>query len=219
MKSFAGWLVVLVVRSRLPEVFLPFGQVGVGISGGLEAAIYSVCLFWPTMHCDDPDLALQKVNMKNAFSQCNRASFLAEVPGCFPGISAWTHWCYAQPAKLRFGDQRILASAIVQQEDPLDLLLFSLVLLGFICSAGLHSNICLPLWYLDDGTFIGPQSSLTALLTLFSQDGPVFGVHLNLAKYEIFWPSGDSKVSCGYLYRVGIISGGVELLGCPLWEV
>ena len=30
------------------------------------------------------------------------------------------------------------------------------------------------LWYLDDGTFIGPRSSLNILLTLFSQDGPAF---------------------------------------------
>ena len=121
---------------------------------------------------------------------------LLKCLGVFLTFQVWTCWCYAQPAKLHFGDQRILASATVQQGDPLGPLLFSLVLLGFIRSAGLHSNICLPLWYLEDGTFIGPQSSLTALLTLFSQDGPVFGLHLNLAKCEIFWPSG---VSCGCL--------------------
>jgi len=161
-------------------------------------------------------LCEKSIIMKNAFNQCNRASFLAEVSG---GISVWTRWCYAQPAKLHFGDQRILASAAVQQGDPLGPLLFFLVLLGFIRSAGLHSSICLPLWYLDDGTFIGPQSSLTAFLTSFSQDGPVFGLHLNLVKCEIFWSSGDFTFPefLVAVCRVGIISGGVELLGCPLW--
>ena len=75
--------------------------------------------------------------------------------------------------------------------------------------------------HLDDGTLIGPWSSLTTLLTLFSQDGPAFGLHLNLAKCEIFWPSGDSifpefPVA---VRRVSIISGGVKLLGCPVWGV
>ena len=32
----------LAVRSALPDVFLPFGHVGVGVSGGLEAAIHSL---------------------------------------------------------------------------------------------------------------------------------------------------------------------------------
>ena len=55
------WLAIhhcyFVVQSRLPEVFLPFGQVSVGISGGLEAAVHSARLF-VAHHCDDPDLAL-----------------------------------------------------------------------------------------------------------------------------------------------------------------
>jgi len=121
-------------------VFLPFGQVSVGISGGLEATIHSVRLF-VAHHCDDPDLALLKVDMKNAFNECSRASFLAKVSECFPDISVWTHWCYAQPDELRFGDQRNLASAGIQHGDPLGPLLFSLVLLDFIQSTGLHSSV------------------------------------------------------------------------------
>ena len=184
-------------------------------SGGLEAAIHSVHLF-VAHHCDDPDLALLKVDMKNALmNAAELPSLLKCMSECFPGISAWTHWCYAQPTELRFGDQHILASAGVQQEDPLGPLLFSLVLLNL---QDLHSSVCISLWYLDDGTFIGPRSSLTTLLTLFSQDGPAFGLHLNLAKCEIFWPSRDSTFPDFpvAVCRVGIISGGVELLGCPL---
>jgi len=148
--------------------------------------------FFVAHHCDDSDLALLNVDMKNAFNECNRTSFLAKVLECFPEISAWMQWCYTQPAELRFGDQRILAAAGVQQGDPLGPLLFSLVVLDFVQSVNLHRSTCLSLWYLDDGTSIGPRLSLNSLLSTFSQDGPVvFGLHLNLAKCEIFWPSRD----------------------------
>ena len=33
-------------------------------------------------------------------------------------------WCYSQPAELRFGSRRIMASSGVQQGDPLGPLLF-----------------------------------------------------------------------------------------------
>ena len=128
--------------------------------------------FFVAHHCDDSDLALLNVDMKNAFNECNRTSFLAKVLECFPEISAWMQWCYTQPAELRFGDQRILAAAGVQQGDPLGPLLFSLVVLDFVQSVSLHRSTCLSLWYLDDGTFIGPRSSLNSLLSTFSQDGP-----------------------------------------------
>ena len=214
----ASYLCCFTVWSRLPEVFSVFGQVGVGTSGGLEAAIHSVRLF-VAQHCDDSDLILLKVDMKNAFNKCNRASFLARVSEFFSKISAWTCWCYTQPAELCFGDHRILASAGEQQGDPLGPLL-SLVVLDFVRSAGLYNSACLSLWYLDDGTFIGPRSSLGALLPSFSEDEPAFGLHLNLAKCEVFWPSGDTTFPefPVAVRRVGVISGGVELLGCPLWS-
>jgi len=43
----------------------------------------------------------------------------------FPEIAPWVHWCYSQPAELLFRNRHILASAGVQQGDPLGPLLFS----------------------------------------------------------------------------------------------
>ena len=89
--------------------------------------------------------------MKN---ECNRSAFLDGVCKEFPEISPWVYWCYSQPAELRFGHRHILASTGVQQGDPLGPLLFSLVLVQFLCSISFSETCLLNLWYLDDGTFM-----------------------------------------------------------------
>ena len=38
------------VKSKLPDIFLPYGQVGVGIRGGLEAAVHSLSSFFLVMN-------------------------------------------------------------------------------------------------------------------------------------------------------------------------
>ena len=56
------------------------------------------------------------------------------------------------------------------------------------------------------------------LLTSFLRMGhATFGLHLNLAKCEIYWPSAFPEFPVA-VCREGIISGDVELLSCPPWE-
>ena len=113
-----------VVRSRLPKFFIPYGQVGVGVQGGLEAAIYAVrcCL---QLHSADPDLCLLKVDMRNTFNESCHTTFLRRVRTYFSQLFGWTQWCYAFPAELHFGRNQIQSCVGVQQGNPL---LFSLVL-------------------------------------------------------------------------------------------
>jgi len=59
----------LVVCPSLPHIFLPYGQVGVGIPGGLKSAIHITCHF-VSCHGSDSSLALLKVDMKNSFNEC-----------------------------------------------------------------------------------------------------------------------------------------------------
>ena len=83
-----------------------------------------------------------------------------------------------------FEKQAFQCSKGVQQGDPLGPLLFSLVLLDFMNSIDVPSDISFQLWYLDDGTFAGTRP---AVAELFHTHGPSFGLTLNLRKYEIFW--------------------------------
>jgi len=103
----------------------------------------------------------------------------------------------------------------VQQGDPLGPLLSSLVILQFIDAFKLWDFVQLNLWYLDDGTLVGKRSSLLSLLSLFSTQGPEFGLRLNLPKCELFWPSGNSFSEFPSDIRQFT---GLELLGSPLWD-
>ena len=62
-------------KSQLPALFLPSGQVGVGVSGGLDAAIHGLRVFL-TDHGADEDLCCLKVDMANAFNACSREALL-----------------------------------------------------------------------------------------------------------------------------------------------
>jgi len=96
LRRLASHLCCLAVCPSHPSDFLPYGQVGVGIPGGLEGAIRIVRRFI-SVHSTDDSFALLKVNMKNAFNECDRSAFFTRVTEDFPEISAWVKWCYSQP--------------------------------------------------------------------------------------------------------------------------
>ena len=67
------------VYSSLPDLLLPFGQVGVGISGRLEASVHSLRTILSTLGSDS-SLCCLKLDMTNAFNECSRTSFLSCQP-------------------------------------------------------------------------------------------------------------------------------------------
>ena len=85
LRRLTSRLCCSVVREncRRPDVFLPSGQIGVGIRGGLEAAIHSLSTVIDSQG-SNPDLCCLKVDFSNAFNECHRSSFLEQVQKDFP---------------------------------------------------------------------------------------------------------------------------------------
>ena len=71
------------------------------------------------------DLALLKIDFRNAFNEVGRPHFVSEACSMFPAMSSWTDWCYGTPTMLLYDHKHIIESeAGVQQGDPLGPLYF-----------------------------------------------------------------------------------------------
>ena len=95
-------------------------------------------------------------------------------------------------------------------------LLFSLVVLQLLDDIGKIPKLHLQLWYLDDGTFAGDRDAVSTILQSLWMRGPAFGLHVNLDKCEVFWPSSDQTFP-ELPAQVRRLSDGVELLGSPVY--
>ena len=104
----------------------------------------------------------------------------------------------------------------VQQGDPLGPLLFSLVLQPLAEKIKREfPTLDLNVWYLDDGCIIGDKDDVFKVFELLREEGPALGLHLNVKKNEIWWPSRpESDPFPKDIERIE--NRGVKLLGAPI---
>ncbi len=201
------------VRKEVADYLVNF-QFGVGVSGGAEAILHSVNRLLLDRHSDG-SLALLTVDFSNAFNMVDRSVLLREVRARCPSISLWVEFLYGQSARLYVGDDYIWSSTGVQQGDPLGPLLFALVLHPLAHAIRDHCSLLLHAWYLDDGTIIGDAGEVARALDILRVNGPDMGLHLNLSKTEVFWPSCDGQKQRVDLFPAALRRPptGVKLLG------
>ena len=164
----------------------------------------------------NPEMCFFKVDFSNAFNQVDRNIFLQRVEHNFPELLGWAEYCYCLPAELRFGEERLLSSCVVQQGDPFGSLFFSLALPQLLEDLTPSTDLHLQLWYLDDGIIIGNRASVAAFFIQLSNNGDKYGFILNHSKCELFWACGDPKFP-EFSPECLHMKAGVNLWGSPLW--
>ena len=96
--------------------------------------------------------------------------------------------------------------------------MFSLVLHPLQRIAKEFPDLDLNVWYLDDGVIIGHKNDVHKVFELIQEEGPRLGLHLNVKKNEIWWPSrSEPDPFPKEVERVP--NCGVKLLGAPIGMV
>jgi hypothetical protein len=125
---------------------------GVGCPGGVEVVAHS--LRDVLKRHGGSDLALLKIDFKNAFNQIDRDAFVKTTCSTLPGLSRWTEWCYSQPSILLYDHQHVMYSSCgVQQGDPLGPLYFCFGLAPLV-SIIQSLDPVYNKWYMDDGGIV-----------------------------------------------------------------
>ena len=134
---------------------LPPAQLGIGVSGGCEAAAHSVRAFVQSPVVSGNNV-LVTFDMKNSSSTVRRDHFLEVCSSRAPSILRLASTAHATSSHLVIGSETILSETGVQQEDPLGPVLFALVVDEIARSVRSPINT----WYLDDATIVGPVESV-----------------------------------------------------------
>ncbi|XP_026400006.1 uncharacterized protein LOC113295887 [Papaver somniferum] len=109
-------------------------------------------------------------------------------------------------------------TALLTEGDPLGPLLFALILHPLVNKIATECTLDLHAWYLDNGTLIGDTMEVSKDLRIIQDEGPARGLHLNISKTEIFWPSVDPRRDMIGVFPTNISkpTRGVKILGGPV---
>src|SRR5579872_5386502 len=183
-------------------------QLGVGVSGGCEAAVHSARQFVMDMPTGS---SLVKLDFSNAFNCLSRTKMVESVHSLIPEIYSFCSSAYSQPTFLKYGDKIIYSREGVQQGDPLGPLLFSLTIQPLLSELTSSFRIS----YLDDLTLGGQDAIVANDVKKVMEKGAELGLKLNISKCEIISQSlshGDALLD-SFAQRT---ASEAELLGASL---
>jgi hypothetical protein len=164
------------VRDRAAELLAPI-QIGIGVSGGAEAAVHAARRF---LESSEESVGLLKLDFVNAFNTVYRTAVVRAVEEHLPELLRLVHCAYGGKSTLLLGEHILDSACGVQQGDPLGPLLFALA----IRQVSHGGNADFRVWYLDDATIGGPAHVVVAEVARIKSAAALLGLHLNDAKCE-----------------------------------
>ncbi|XP_029654873.1 uncharacterized protein LOC115228431 [Octopus sinensis] len=198
-------------------------QLGVGVSGGCEAAVHATRKFISASQNQPNNLHLLiKLDLINAFNSVRRDVIFESIIRRSPFIARLVALAYGRPSLFIAGDHSISSCNGVQQGDPLGPLLFVLAIDPVARSVSSVFNA----WYLDDATIGGTLESVLDDLRILIPALHAIGLDINPRKSEIFNISYDvhrfSVAHCSIeslLPNIHVTSpGNLKILGSTIFH-
>ena len=184
-------------------------QLGVGVSGGCEAAVHATRRFLSGM--DDEQIVV-KLDLTNAFNSLHRDRMLLSVAEILPDLAPYCFQAYAEESILQFGNFTIKSRVGPQQGDPLAPLLFCLPLQPCL----LETRSPLSFGYLDDLTLGGRAETVASDVELIERSCSALGLTLNRPKCEVITRNSNNTGHNSLLDFRQIAVEEAQLLGAPL---
>ncbi len=192
--------------TKLAAYFSPI-QLGVGVSGGCEAAVHACRRYIDVMPDDN---VIVKLDFSNAFNCLHRDTMLSAIQSHVPEIYAFCFLAYNDNTLLKFGNRVISSEEGIQQGDPLGPLIFCLTIHPLLET--LTSEFIVG--YMDDITIGSLRETIINDVNRIKVFGADNGLHINIDKCECI---AKSQMSCELLESfVHVDVNDATLLGAPL---
>ena len=155
------------------------------------------------------------MDLTNAFNTVEREPILSYLAEEFPEALPWAAWSLCSEAPLLSADQIVSSRTGVQQGDPLGPLFFACGIQKAILQIQQEHPSSFHVYYLDDGTIVGPLSDLDVALSKLTERLPHLGLHVNLVKTKLFTRHPIQSFP-NLSQLIGLSSEGLEALGTPI---